>query len=65
MWPRADALAGRVIDGVGDGRGGADDADLAEVLNAQRRHFWIGFIDEDHLDVDNVGMCGDVILGEA
>src|SRR5678816_940628 len=34
---RADALAGRVEDRVGDGRSGADDADLAEALDAERR----------------------------
>ena len=32
----SDADAGGVVDGVGDGRGGADDADLADPLGAHR-----------------------------
>src|SRR5262245_48942665 len=58
------ALAGRMIDRVGDGRRYADDADLADALDAEGIDGAVGLVDEDHLDVLDVGVGGNVVLGD-
>ena len=47
----ADADAGGVIDGVGDGRGGADDADLANALHAYGVDVGVVLVDPGHVDL--------------
>src|SRR5215208_1264540 len=61
---RAHAHAGRVEDGVGDGRGGADDADLADSLDADRVELVVVLVDPAHVDRRRVGGRRDVVAGE-
>src|SRR5262245_17648825 len=58
----ANALAGRVEDGVGDRRRYAHDADFAQSLGAERVDDRIVLFDEDHINLIYVGVHGDVIL---
>src|ERR1700730_5521810 len=58
----ADADAGGVIDSVGDGRGGADDADLANALHAHGVDVGVLLVDPAHVDGSHVGVGGDVVL---
>src|SRR5207248_9990575 len=60
----ADANARCVIDGVGDGSGGADDADLANALHAHRVDVGVGLLDPAHVYLPDVGVGGDVVLSE-
>ncbi len=53
-----------MIDSVGDGSRGADDAELADSLRAERVDVWIVLCDEGNLNVAHVGVGGDVVLGE-
>src|SRR5438094_2034446 len=52
----ANALAGRVIDGIGDRRRDPDNTDLAEAFCAERIDERVRLVDEDYLDVANVGI---------
>src|SRR5919201_3455456 len=52
----ADAAAGGVEDGVGDGGGDADLADLADALDAEGVDDLVADLDELHLDVGRVGV---------
>jgi hypothetical protein len=52
----AHALAGGVIDRVGDRRRDPDDADLANALDSERIDDRVRLLDEDHLDVVYVGI---------
>ena len=60
----AHALAGRVIDRIGDRRRDPDDADLADALDAERIDDRVRLVDEDHLDVVDVGVHRHVVFGE-
>src|SRR5271170_7175042 len=60
----ADAAAGRVVDGVADGCGGAGDADLADALGAHRVQVRVVFLDPRRVQVLHVGVGGDVVLRE-
>src|SRR3981081_4716196 len=60
----AHALAGGVKDRVGDGRGGAHDADLADALDAERIDQRVLLLDEDHVDVVNIRIHRHMIFGE-
>ena len=53
----ANADAGRVVDGVGNRRRGADDADLADSLRAHRVDVQILLIDTRHLDSPTSAFC--------
>src|SRR3954453_16173198 len=50
----AHALAGRVIDRVGDRRGRSDYSDLTHALDAERVDDLVRLVDEDHLDVVHI-----------
>ena len=58
----ADALAGRVINRVGDRRGNADDADLAQAFDAEAIDNRVGLFHEDHFDVVHVGIHRHMVL---
>src|SRR5262245_50963244 len=60
-----DALAGRVVDGVGNRGRHSDDADLAQPLGAERVDELVLFGDEDHFEVVHVGVHRDVVVREA
>src|SRR5207248_5721855 len=60
----ADSYAGRVIDGIGDCRIGADIAELAQTLDAQIVDQVIFLGDQDHLGHVDVGIDRDQIFGE-
>ena len=60
-----DALARRVIDGVGDRGGGADDAEFANPLHARRIYLAILLGNHDHVDPGHVGVDGRELLAEA
>jgi hypothetical protein len=60
----ADAFAGRVIDGVGDGGCCSSDANLSDASRPERVEAVVGDADAGDVDVVNVGVDGDVILGE-
>src|ERR1700730_8458943 len=60
----ADALSGGVVDGVGDGGGGSGDADFADASGAERVEFVVGDVEGGDVDLVDVGVDGDVILGE-
>ena len=60
----AHPLAGGVIDGIGDCRGDADDADLADALDAERIDDVVRLVDENHLYVVNVGVHRDMVFGD-
>ena len=59
----AHALAGGVMDRVGDGGGNADDADLAHPLDAEWIDDAVRLVDEDDIDVVHVGVHRDMIFG--
>jgi hypothetical protein len=59
-----DADADGVVNGVGDGGGHPDDADLAGALGAHRVVVRVVLIDPGGLDVLGVGACGDVVAGQ-
>jgi hypothetical protein len=52
-----------VIDRIRDRRRDADDANLAQPLDAERIDDVVRLIDEDHLDVVHVGVHRDMIFG--
>ena len=58
-----DAVAGRVVDRVGDG-GGAHDADLAHALGTHRVQVRVVLLHPHGLGVLDVGAGGDVVLRE-
>src|ERR1700686_3386270 len=60
----ADADARCMIDGVSDGGGGADDADLANALHAYGVDVRVLLVDPGHVDLSHIGVGGDVVLGE-
>jgi len=60
----ADADARGVIDGVGDGRGGDDDPDLANALGAHGVDVGVVLVDPGHVDRAGVGVGRDVVLSE-
>ena len=49
---------------VGDRRGGANDTDFAKALDAERRHFLVGLVDEDDLDIVDVSVRRNVVTGK-
>src|SRR5579864_5812836 len=53
-----------MINGVGDSGGGADDADLANTLHAYGVDVRVVLLDPAHVDLPDVGVGGDVVLGE-
>ena len=55
---------GRVEYRIGDRRRCADDADLADALDAQRVEMSLALVDENHLDVVHVGIHRHMIFGE-
>ncbi len=61
----ADALAGGVVDGVGDGSGGSGDADLADAAGTEGVELVVGDVEGGDVDLVDVGVDGDVVLGEA
>jgi integrase len=60
----ADAGAEGIVHGVGDRRRGADDADLAEALGAGRPECVLGLVQPGDVELIDVGVDGDVVLGE-
>jgi hypothetical protein len=60
----ADAFAGCVVDGVGDGGGCSGDADFADSSRSQRVEFVVGDVEGGDVDLVDVGVDGDVVLGE-
>jgi hypothetical protein len=60
----SDAFAGGMRDCISDGRGHADDTDLTQSLGAERVDDLVRFLNEDHLDVVNVGVNRDVVVRE-
>src|SRR5690606_30061574 len=60
----ADASAGGVVDGVGDGGAGAGDADLADAAGAHGG-VRVGDVGPDQVDLGDVEVDGDVVVGEA
>src|SRR3981189_1050596 len=60
----ADAFAGGVVDGVGYGGGGSGDADFADASGSQRVEFVVGDVEGGDVDLVDVGVDGNVVLGE-
>src|SRR3954453_21303223 len=60
----ADADGGRVVNGVGDRRGRAHDADLADALGAHRVEVGVVLLEPGRLELLDVRAGGDVVLGE-
>src|SRR5260370_23247447 len=60
----ADAFAGGVVDGVGYGGGWSCDADFADASRSQGVEFVVGDVEGGDIDLVDVGVDGDVILGE-
>jgi hypothetical protein len=60
----ADPYTGRVVDGIGDRRIGADIAELAQTLDAQIVDQVILLADQDHLGLFDVGIDRDQIFDE-
>src|SRR5579864_1967514 len=60
----AHADAGRVIDGVGDGGGGANDPELPDPLHAQRVDVPVLRLDPGDLNGLHIRVGGDVVPGE-
>src|SRR6185436_13664448 len=60
----AHAHAGRMIDGVGDGRRGAHIGELAQALDADRVDVAVFLGDEDHLDIGDIGVYRHAVVGE-
>jgi len=56
--------AGRVVDGIGDRCRDPHDPDLAESFHPERVDQGIRFVDEDHLDVVDVGVNRHMVLGD-
>src|SRR5260370_35532414 len=59
----ADADAGGVVDGVGDGGGG--DADLAGSLGLRGADVAVGLLDDVDVDAADVGTAGGAVRGQA
>src|SRR5207245_3648327 len=59
----AHALSRRMIDRVGDRSRHADNADLAEALDAERIDDLVRLLDEDDVDVVHIGIHGHVVFG--
>ena len=55
----AEAFAGGVVDGVGDGWGYAGEADFADASGTVFAHDWVGVVEEDYFDFGAVGVGGD------
>ena len=53
-----------MIDRVGDGSSSADDADLADTLHPKGIEMRLHLVDEDHVDVMDIGIHRHMILGE-
>ena len=49
---------------LADGGGGSGDADLADAAGAERVEFVVGDVDGGDVDLVDVGVDGDVVLGE-
>src|SRR5207302_10307752 len=60
----ADAFAGGVVDGVGYGGGGSGNADFADASRSERVEFVVGDVEGGDVDFVDVGVDGDVVLGE-
>jgi hypothetical protein len=60
----ADANARRMIDGVGDGGGSADDPDFAHPFRTHRIDMRVNLIDPGHVDGADIGVGRDVVLRE-
>src|SRR5580704_16351424 len=60
----ADAFAGGVVNGVGYGGGGSGDADFADASRAKRVEFVVRDVEGGDVDLVDVGVDGDVVLGE-
>src|SRR5579859_8301862 len=60
----AHANASRVIDRIGDSRGGADDAELPDTLGAHGPDVRIVFVDPGHVNGAHISVSGDVVLSE-
>ncbi len=60
----ATAFARRMIDGVGDGRGHASDADLTDAFRADGRSIEVWHFSPHHINVGNVSMDRHVILSQ-
>ena len=50
--------------GVGDSRRNAHHADLSQALGAEWVHHIVVLLDENHFDVVNVGIDGNVVLAD-
>src|SRR5919106_693089 len=57
----ADALSGRVVNGVGDRRGDAHDRELADPLDAERVGVRVGLTDKEGVDRRGVCVGGDEV----
>src|SRR5690242_1977540 len=57
----ANAYTGRVIDGVGDGGGSADDADFADALGPHRADVRVVLVKADHVDGAYIGVGRDMV----
>ena len=60
----AHALAGRVVDRVRERRGDAGDADLADAARAERIELLVILVDESDVDLTDVGVDRNVVVGE-
>ena len=60
----ADADAGGVVEGVGNGGVGASDADLADSVGLRGADVAVGLLDEVDVDAADVGADGDAVLGQ-
>lgn len=61
----ADALAGRMVDGVGDRRRSPDDAEFADALHPQRIDLGIHLGDHDHVHLGDIRIHGHEVFAEA
>src|SRR5437868_12209023 len=60
----ADTDPGGVVNGVGDRRGGADNANLADALGAHRVQVRVRLLNPCRLDVTDIRAGRDVVAGE-
>src|SRR5258708_16468019 len=59
-----DGFGGGVVDGVGCGGCCSCDADFADASGAERVEFVVGDVEGGDVDLVDVGVDGDVVLGE-